>query len=106
MLHKNMPIGAAIATLKREVADRQSALAILEALVAPSGQPAPTAKGATRGRRKGMFLCSICRYLFSVRQVGFLHSAHGARLLGARSPLGQGGDDFASISSISAVGKA
>ncbi len=54
MLHKNMPIGAAIAALKREVADRQSALAILEALLAPSGQSAPTTtNGTTRRRRKG-----------------------------------------------------
>lgn len=42
-MNEQTPIGSAIAQLKREIAERQSALAILQALV--EKVPAPTANG-------------------------------------------------------------
>ncbi len=54
MLHRNMPIAAAIAALKKEAADRQSAAAILEALIATVGsEPRSVGDDGPRRRRRG-----------------------------------------------------
>jgi hypothetical protein len=53
-INRNTPIGAAIATLKKEAADRQSAAAILEALIATvTGEPTSPAEEGPRHRRRG-----------------------------------------------------
>jgi hypothetical protein len=55
MMNREMPIGAAIALLKKEIADRQSALSVLEALVAQGVQagPSTTASGTAQRARRG-----------------------------------------------------
>lgn len=64
-LSREMPIGAAIALLKKEIADRQSALFILEGLVAQGIQTAPvaaaTANGLNTRGRKGKGKLSLAK---------------------------------------------
>ena len=53
-MNKSTTIGAALAALRKEVADRQSAMAILEALVATGASDAGHAEpGTSRRRRRG-----------------------------------------------------